>query len=60
MEPQYEYRNKASECLDLASKTDPGADGTWNKFLGMAMLWLCLAEASEKSNRFDTPGRDRN
>ena len=60
MEPQYEYRNKASECLDLASKTDAGADDTWNQFLGMAMLWLRLAEASEKSNRFDTPGRDRN
>jgi hypothetical protein len=62
---QDEYRHKASECLDLASKTaskagggiDSGTDSAWHKFTAMAMLWLRLAEESERLNRH--LGRDR-
>ena len=56
---QDEYRHKASECLDLASKSDAGTGGAWNKFMAMAMLWLRLAEESERLNRFDMPSHDR-
>jgi hypothetical protein len=49
---QDEYRHKASECLDLASKTVAGTDSAWHKFMAMAMLWLRLAEESERLNRF--------
>jgi len=56
---QDEYRHKASECLDLASKTDAGPGSAWNKFMAMAMLWLRLAEESERLNRFDAPSHDR-
>jgi hypothetical protein len=52
------YRNKASECFDLARRSDGGADGTWNKFLTMAMLWLRLAEETERENRLGAAGRD--
>ena len=55
MNAQDEYRHKASECLDLASKADAGPGSAWNKFIAMAMLWLRLAEESERLNRFDTP-----
>jgi hypothetical protein len=55
---QDEYRHKASECLDLASKTAAGTGGAWNKFMAMAMLWLRLAEESERLNRFNTPSHD--
>jgi hypothetical protein len=54
-----QYRNKASECLDLANRTGGGPGGTWNRFLGMAMLWLRLAEESERLNRLEVPGQDR-
>ena len=58
MNAQDEYGHKASECLDLASKTDAGPGSAWNKFMAMAMLWLRLAEESERLNRFDTPSHD--
>jgi hypothetical protein len=56
---QDEYRHKACECFDLASRRVGGTDTAWNKFMAMAMLWLRLAEESERSNRFDTPSHDR-
>ena len=55
MQVQDEYRSKASECLGLASdragKTGGDADRRRNGFFAMAMLWLRLAEASERPNR---------
>ena len=59
MQAPDQYRRKATECLELARKTSSSADKAWHRFLGMAMLWLRLAEQSERSNRFETTGADR-
>ncbi len=56
---QDEYTHKASERLDLAKRTDGGADSGSNKFFTITMLWLRLAEEIERQNRFDTPSHDR-
>ena len=53
MDARDEYRHQASECLDMARRTD----GDRNVFLAMAMLWLRLAEEIERAHRFDAASR---
>jgi hypothetical protein len=53
-----EYRIKASECLNLASNAAGSAGNAWNRFFAMAMLWLRLAEQSERTDRLNLPSGD--